>query len=927
MHWRPLLCLTLLVLVLSAVRPSQCLTSAAAASPSRLLRTEVPVSWQPVAPAALGDYHSFILCLPQRNVEQLKARVAELSDPLHASYQQWLSRSELQALTSTPPAIVAAVLGWLSDAGISASQLVQHSDALEVNATVAAVNRAFRTSLHVFEQADGARTVRALHHIRLPAHVAPHLQLMLGLHTFPFPTRHSAQLLSAKLDSAQSPSPAPRSRAAARPSPTSASIAASRFYLQQVTHVYSLMTPRELAVLYGFPDLTQLNRSGSDIVTSVAVAEFDRAVTASFSSADIDAQGLLADVPFIQSLPSLYGSNAGLGTPEGQASYDIQQVTANNPSTDAWFWEESSTTWLYGLCLHLQTLASPPQVVSLSWTTSEPDADVGGDDGITGFVSYMERSDTELVKLAALGISVLAISGSQGASGSGNPYCVYNTTDYPDLLYVEWPAASAYVTAVGATGFSSFNYDTDESNTPFCGLTTATCPAGYTAALSSPWLLRCIISGVESAVTGITRSGGGWSRYTPQPSWQAAAVSAYLASTAVSFPPSSYYNASNRAVPDVAMYGFGIPVVVGSVIHVYGGVSTPLFAVLVSLLNAVSILAGGGTLGLLNPLLYFLAANVSGAVRDITTGDNAYTNECVVSSTCGGSEPCGCSACQGFYATTGWDAVTGLGAPVYSTMAAYIQGRVRPPPTPSSTAAAPPTAAPSISPSSTIPISSASASPPSSSSPSSSTSSSFPPSFFTAASSTASIATSSSASLSSVPPLSSSSSLPPSSSCSSSAPSSSSPSTSSAVSSFILSSSPLTSSAASSSSATMSSPSSFSSALPTSSTAGAPSSTASTAAASTSAGAGITSSAASPSSSSSSSFSTLDTITVIVVTVVVLPLVCVVAVLCFLLCRRKRYSPPPRDQAAVEFADNSSRHSASSRAARHLNQNWDRPLN
>ena len=48
--------------------------------------------------------------------------------------------------------------------------------------------------------------------------------------------------------------------------------------------------------------------------------------------------------------------------------------------------------------------------------------------------------------------------------------------------------------------------------------------------------------------------GGGFSVYTPLPSWQAKQVTAYLNSK-VPLPPSSYYNCSNRAYPDVSALG------------------------------------------------------------------------------------------------------------------------------------------------------------------------------------------------------------------------------------------------------------------------------------------------------------------------------------------------------------------------------------
>ena len=704
--------------------------SAVASSPPSVLRTQVPSQWQPISPAPLTDSHSFILSLPQRNLDFLKARVAELSDPLHPDYQRWLSRAQLHALVSTPPAVEKAVLTWLLQAGISRSQITRHSDALEVRCSVAAVNRAFNTSLHVWQHPSRGRAVVALNDLTLPPTVAPHIHMLLGVHTFPFPVQHSAHVVLPHIahapSSPSSPTPSPSTASSAPLSPpTSEAPPDSPDFLYQ----YFILSARGLLAWFGMPDYTQLNRTAhpSSIITSVAVAEFDHGVNSTISYADLASQGKLGGVPGIQTSPHL-ASPLTQGGPQASPSYDLQLLASLNPSADVWYWEEGATVWVYGMCLHLQQVSNPPQVVSLSWYTSEQTADYSGLDGVSGYAAYMARSDTELMKLALLGVSVLAHSGSQGASGSGNSYCVYDAQSHPSLLYVEWPASSAYVTAVGVTGFSSFSTDTAENGTPLCGLTSSTIPAGYTASFATPWELYCFTQPVDSAVSISARSGGGFSRFIPQPSWQAPVVQAYLQSS-VSFPSPNYYNASNRAIPDVSMYGGGSGIILSSTIHGYQGVSAPVMATLVSLLNAVSLNATNATLGYLNPLLYYLAANLSGAFKDITTGDNVNTLACVSSSTCGGATPCGCTTpgCTGFHATTGWDAVTGLGIPQYTAIATYLRSRAQPqPPSPaSSTAATAVSASPTAS--STTSTASSSSSP-SSSARSPSISSSPPPS-------------------------------------------------------------------------------------------------------------------------------------------------------------------------------------------------------
>jgi len=69
---------------------------------------------------------------------------------------------------------------------------------------------------------------------------------------------------------------------------------------------------------------------------------------------------------------------------------------------------------------------------------------------------------------------------------------------------------------------------------------------------------QCVSGGTEVAVTydqANFASGGGFSNVGAQPSYQTAAVTAYL-SSGVALPPASYFNKTGRGYPDVA--GFGL---------------------------------------------------------------------------------------------------------------------------------------------------------------------------------------------------------------------------------------------------------------------------------------------------------------------------------------------------------------------------------
>ena len=115
-----------------------------------------------------------------------------------------------------------------------------------------------------------------------------------------------------------------------------------------------------------------------------------------------------------------------------------------------------------------------------------------------------------------------------------------------------------------------------------------------------------------------------------------------------------------EAIPDVAMYGSGFPIVVGGALQFLAGtsLSAPLFAGVIALLNQQTLAARGATIGFAAPLMYSIAAKTPAAFTDITSGDNLCPE---------GAATCP-RACQGYSAVAGWDPVTGLGVPNIGAM-------------------------------------------------------------------------------------------------------------------------------------------------------------------------------------------------------------------------------------------------------------------
>ena len=104
-------------------------------------------------------------------------------------------------------------------------------------------------------------------------------------------------------------------------------------------------------------------------------------------------------------------------------------------------------------------------------------------------------------------------------------------------------------------------------------------------------------------------------------------------------------------MPDISLMGADYYFYVNKEKRTFFGTSTsaPVFAGMVSLVNAARAAVGKSTLGWINPALYALSSKF---VNDITVGDN-YCQKIE-------SGPLCCA--QGYKASVGWDPVTGLGS-------------------------------------------------------------------------------------------------------------------------------------------------------------------------------------------------------------------------------------------------------------------------
>lgn len=474
---------------------------------------------------------------------------------------------------------------------------------LHFECTVAVAERLFNTEFYYFVHESGKRIVKQWGEFSLPAHAAAHIDLVLGLSEFP--------------------------------------LEKTSLIRQPMAGVPAL-DPISYRTQYTIPSTASASGASEGVVQWEA-QYVDPDDTAAFcKDAGIDCTVLP---------PDHYIGINNPNAPGIEATLDIEMISSTaGADADNWVWENNGDAWLYGFGVNLTAWKGVVMALSMSYGWNEedqceqgigyPECQQLGVDS-KGFVA---KVNSLFMQAGTMGFTIFAASGDSGVNGRTDPDCSENHFNPP------FPAASPYLTAVGAT--EPFNAVIQSNPSQLCTLAQ----------------MDCVQTSSERAVSidqAHFASGGGFSNVALMPAYQQSFVANYL-SNAPNLPPTSYFNTSGRAFPDVAAYGSGnlIAYGVGSNIQVIpvGGTSasSPIFLGIITLLNAQIIKKTGKPMGPANPLLYKMYTDQPSCFSDITIGNNTCTED-------------GCfPSCKGFQCTTGWDPVTGLGTPKTDCMLQYV---------------------------------------------------------------------------------------------------------------------------------------------------------------------------------------------------------------------------------------------------------------
>ncbi|GAM22530.1 hypothetical protein SAMD00019534_057050 [Acytostelium subglobosum LB1] len=566
----------------------------------------VDTLWQRTTKANPEDVINFHVALNQRNLDILESTLLDVSDPTSLNYGKHWTISSILDLVAPLEIVSNKIVEYLENNGCV--NVINNRDAIKASATVEVVERLFWTEMHYYQhQTIGNHQIirSSIGHL-IPDQFIDDIHLIAGLSELPFikDNTNGHGLLPS--------------------SPLSAGLDPGIIIPETIQNLYNVPSS-------GIPSTTN-NQS------SICLVEFARfSGDLSYNSGDLTSFASQTAVPPINVTKVLGHFNGNY--PQLKPTLDVQYGGAISQSSDIWYWTNGE--WLLEFSNELFIQDPAPFVVTLPWGFPEIDQcqpDLGYCNGTTTPAQFVQRINIEFMKIGLRGITLIAGSGDEGAPGSYNDDCL----DQKYTMSSYYPGSSPYVTSVGSTMLLSSNNQGQLTNTaPIC--------SQYACATST-------LEVVQTFPNTTTTSGGGFSDYSPMPSWQQSVVEHYL-NSGIHLPPQSKFNESNRGYPDVSVVGHNYMIYLNGPTFVDGTTcATPTFAGMVALLNSYRLSMNKSTLGFLNPLLY---SAPSSCFNDITIGNNKCTQVC-------------CTTDAGYTATAGWDPVSGLGTPRFKNLLAYI---------------------------------------------------------------------------------------------------------------------------------------------------------------------------------------------------------------------------------------------------------------
>ncbi|EPE06600.1 alkaline serine protease [Ophiostoma piceae UAMH 11346] len=632
--------------------------------------------------------------LKARNLDEGHKRLMDIADPKSANFAKHMSSKEVVDFFAPERATVDAVVAWVTSSGIDIERvsLSANKQWIQFDASTAEAEQLLLTEYHEYEHNQHGTRDIATEHYHVPRAVQPHIDYI----TPGIRLRHDdgaankaakskKRSLEKKAQRAAAAPKAPKDRRSFRAQytdPTHVDTDGAALGTQappafNSSTCYKYVTPDCVRAQYGIPKGTTATKgnelgifeslgqhySKDDLDTYFkAVAPEvqgtypeNRLIDGATADTTVALAGSEAELDFQAVMPLIYPQSSVLFQVDDER-IQVNMTMAGTPYMGFWntFFDAidgsyctSSAYGETGNCVKPECLDpsypdnlpggysgslqcgvyEPTNVISISYGSGEED--------LPGY--YWKRQCDEMLKLGLQGVTVVISSGDYGvgqwAGEGGNADGCAGSQG--QIFYPSSQATCPYALAVGSTELYQAPAVTKRSN---CSATAPKAPK------------------LKERATSRFGSGGGFSNYFDQPSYQSTAVNKYLSEATLPFTGytdmgnrnfsgvgTGVYRSTGRGYPDVSAVGDYFLTVLNGEWSLIGGtsLSAPLWASVLTLINEQRLALGKQTVGFVNPTLY----EHPEVFNDVLAGSNP-----------------GCMT-NGFPAAKGWDPVTGLGSP------------------------------------------------------------------------------------------------------------------------------------------------------------------------------------------------------------------------------------------------------------------------
>ena len=357
-----------------------------------------------------SDYlHDVVFVIQQRNMDKLTDILHDVSDPSSINYGKHMTREGVAEMTSNPVARE-AVLTYLRKNGASIISETLSGEYITSRAPIEIWENFFNCEFFLFHftQHNGevSKVVRAESY-SIPIALAAHVNSVFNTVQMPHQPMDGFRINLGQTKSTE-----------------------------HLEGVENYITPAILRAAYNVG-----SRQGTASSTQCAYATIDQY----YSPADLSKfQSFfqLASQPVANSIGGHSSDAICISTASqcAEANLDVQYLMAMSPVSPTTFWYSDYNSGFSGWLVSIANMVSPPMVFSISYGIEET--------RITD--SELDAFDAQAVKLGAMGVTLVAASGDDGAI-SRRARIAPSTCFYAP----NFPASSPYVTAVGATVVST----------------------------------------------------------------------------------------------------------------------------------------------------------------------------------------------------------------------------------------------------------------------------------------------------------------------------------------------------------------------------------------------------------------------------------------------------------------------------------------